>query len=61
MTNTEIKESMIRALFNRGEYIKQVNDSEYRIRCPFCGDSMKNYNTGHMYIRINPCDNYPMV
>ena len=61
MTNTEIKQEMIQTLFNRGEYIKQVNDVEYRIRCPFCGDSQKNLNTGHMYVRINPLDNFPMV
>jgi len=61
MTNTETKQDMIQALFNRGGYIKQVNDAEYRTRCPFCGDSQKNFNTGHLYIRINVDDNFPMV
>ena len=61
MTNTETKQDMIQALFNRDCYIKQVNDVEYRTRCPFCGDSQKNFNTGHLYIKINVNDNFPMV
>lgn len=61
MTNEEIKKYMIDTLFSKCHYIKQVNDVEYRIRCPFCGDSQRNLNTGHMYIRINPLDNFPMV
>lgn len=61
MTNKEIKLALIEELFNTRSYIKQVNDSEYRTRCEFCGDSEKNPNTGHMYIKINPEDNFPMV
>lgn len=61
MSNKDIKLLVIEKLFERGEYIKQVNDDEYRTRCPFCGDSMKNLNTGHLYIKINPDDNFPMV
>ena len=45
---------------NRGIWIKQVNDVEYRTRCPYCGDSLKA-NTGHLYIRISLKDNYPIV
>ena len=56
-----VKRDMIEALFNRGDYIRQVNDIEYRTRCPFCGDSQKNFNTGHLYIRINVEDNFPIV
>ena len=61
MTNKEIKLSMIDALYERGEWIKQVNNVEYRTRCPYCGDSKKSMNTGHLYIHINPDDNFPMV
>lgn len=61
MTNQEIKLLMIDRLFEREEYTKQVNEVEYRTRCPYCGDSQKNLNTGHLYIRINPNDNFPMV
>lgn len=55
------KERVIEAILARNEWTKQVNDTEYRTRCPFCGDSVKNLNTGHLYIHINPDDNFPMV
>lgn len=61
MTNIEIKEKMIQALYDRGEYIRQVDDVEYQTRCPFCGDSDKNLRTGHLYVRIGLKDNFPMV
>jgi hypothetical protein len=61
MTNRETKLDIIQALSNRDVYFKQVNDVEYRTRCPYCGDSMNNLNTGHMYIRINPDDNFNIV
>ena len=60
MTNREFKLDFIQALMNRGIYCKQVNDVEYRTRCPYCGDS-DNENTGHLYIRINPDDNLNIV
>ena len=61
MTNRETKLDIIQALANRDVYFRQVNDVEYRTRCPFCGDSTSNLNTGHMYIRINPDDNFNIV
>lgn len=61
MTNREIKEAFIDSLYGRGEFIKQVNDTEYRTRCPFCGDSKTNLNKGRLYIKINLNDNYPMI
>lgn len=61
MTNKEIKEAFIDSLYSRGEYMRQVNEVQYRTRCPFCGDSRSDLNTGHLYIKINPEDNYPMV
>lgn len=57
----DVKQSFIEALYNRGCYIKKVNNAEYRTRCPFCGDSQKDPHTGHLYIRINIEDNFPMV
>ena len=61
MTNKQIKQDIIQALFNRPVYTKQVNNEEFRTRCPYCGDSQKNLNTGHMYIKINVEDNFPIV
>ena len=58
--NKETKLKIIEALFQREEWTKQVNSVEYRTRCPYCGDSL-NENTGHLYIRIDPEDNLPIV
>lgn len=61
MTNQQIKEDFIQALFDRvGIYTRRINNTEIRTRCPFCGDSTKNENTGHFYIHINTEDNYPI-
>lgn len=61
MNTKEIKQKFIDSLYERGEYIKKVNEIQYRVRCPFCGDSKKNENTGHFYIKVNVDDNYPIV
>lgn len=61
MNNKEIKLAFIDSLYGRGEYMRQVNEVQYRTRCPFCGDSRSDLNTGHLYIKINPEDNYPML
>ena len=61
MSNKDTKLDLIEALKSRDIYFKQVNKNEFRTRCPFCGDSMKNLNTGHFYMRIDPDDNLPVV
>lgn len=61
MSNQETKRQLIRALYDRDVWIQKVNEVQYRTRCPFCGDSMKNENTGHLYIKIDVNDNYPVV
>lgn len=61
MSNKDTKLDLIEALKSRDIYFRQVNKVEFRTRCPFCGDSSKNLNTGHFYIRIDPEDNLPVV
>ena len=61
MTPIEFKKRFLDELFKTADYIRQVNDVEYRTRCPFCGDSEKNLNTGHLYLRVSLDDNYPIV
>ena len=61
MTNQEIKQDFIDALFNRDVWTRRVNSTEYRTRCPFCGDSSKSEQTGHFYMHINIEDNSPIV
>lgn len=55
------KQNLIDALRNRGVFFRQVDESQYVTRCPSCGDKPDNLNTGHLYIRINPNDNYPIL
>ncbi len=62
MNNKEIKEDFIEALFDRdGIFTSRVSDDEIRTRCPFCGDSKKSSNTGHLYLKINLDDNSPII
>ena len=61
MTNKEIKQDIIEKLFQRpGIYTRKINDKQYRTRCPLCGDSKKNENTGHLYIKIDISENSPI-
>lgn len=60
LTNREFKIYLIKALKSRKGIYTRLNNDELITRCPYCGDS-KNPNDGHLYIRINPDDNYPIV
>lgn len=42
-------------------YFKEDSAPEYRCRCPICGDSQKNLNTGHFYMKIDINDNSPIL
>ena len=53
----ETKEGIIDFLYSRPEYARHVNGDEtyggeYQTRCPYCGDSQKEFNTGHFYMKI---------
>lgn len=61
MNNQDIKKITVQELYNVLDYIKTSGDNEYRIRCPFCGDSQKSLNTGHLYIHIDTTDSTPML
>lgn len=60
MSFQDTKQKFLYFLYNRGEYIRRVNDKEYQTRCPFCGDSIHTLNTGHLYINIDVDDPYNM-
>lgn len=54
----QTKERLIDFLFSRKEYIRPVDNVEYQTRCPYCGDSQKDFRTGHLYLRIDIYDDY---
>lgn len=56
MDMSEAKRLIVEALESRGVYMRMVHESEYVTRCPYCGDSSKRINTGHMYVYINEGD-----
>ena len=51
--NAELKKEFITFLETRGEYFRKVHEGQYRIRCPFCGDSTKNQMSTNFYINID--------
>ena len=61
MKYTKTKERIIEFIMSRkrnGIYTRHVHGSEYQTRCPECGDSMKDFNTGHLYMSIDVEDDY---
>lgn len=40
---------------------RKINDSQLAIRCPFCGDSVKNPQSTHFYIKINMREDEPIL
>lgn len=61
MNNRDFKLTLIERLKNRNIFTEQTSSIQIRTRCPWCGDSRKNFQTGHLYLRINPNDNLPIV
>ena len=61
MNNQEFKLIVLQTLKNRKVFTEILPNFEVRTRCPFCGDSQKNFREGHFYLRINPSDNYPIL
>ena len=51
--NSEIKSIIMREIENKAIRFKKISNVQYRIRCPFCGDSDKNPHDMHCYIK---CD-----
>lgn len=60
MDNKEFKKELINEiLLNiKPSYYK---NKELNVRCPFCGDSVKNASSAHLSIRIDPNDDQPLV
>lgn len=52
----DLKQQILHEIESNVSVFKQVNSIQYRIRCPICGDSQKNPNDAHCYIK---CSNDP--
>lgn len=60
MNNREFKLELIQEIMEniKPSYYK---NKELNVRCVFCGDSIKNANSAHLSIRIDPDDDQPIV
>lgn len=61
MNNQEFKIKLLDALMARNVWFQRPSQSEFRTRCPWCGDTQKRLDDGHLYLRIDTEDNYPVV
>lgn len=55
------KIKVLDAIREKSIFFKKVSPVQYRIRCPFCGDSQKNMNTGHMYLKCDMDPSTPIL
>lgn len=53
MSNSEFKYELLQRLLEL-PVAKTVNSTQLVVRCPFCGDSTRDYSHGHFYIKIDP-------
>ena len=60
MNSREFKLELIQEIMEniKPSYYK---NKELNVRCVFCGDSIKNANSAHLSIRIDPDDDQPIV
>lgn len=56
-----LKQEIEQRLLNRQVFSKRLDDNRFVTRCPNCGDSKKNPDIGHLYLRLNVSDNYPIL
>lgn len=57
----EAKQQFIDFIYSRPGYKRTVNRNLYLTRCPYCGDSRTDLNTGHLYILVSPEETSRMV
>lgn len=61
MSLYDVKMEFISRIKSRDVWYKDVDNVRLRTRCPYCGDSKKNKNTGHLYIYYNPNEESPIL
>lgn len=57
----DIKHDVLNEIRNNVSLFKPVNNIQYRIRCPICGDSQKNIEDAHCYIKCSYDLNEPLL
>lgn len=59
--NNEIKELIMNEINEHSVNFSKVGPSQYRIRCPICGDSNKNIRDAHCYIKCDYSDPFEPI
>lgn len=57
----DAKHEVLGEIRNSVSIFKEVNSNQYRIRCPICGDSQKNLESAHCYIKCSYDQNEPLL
>lgn len=57
----DIKHQILYDIERNVDVFKKVNNVQYRIRCPVCGDSQKNLQDAHCYIKCSDDPAEPML
>lgn len=60
MTN-DVKQRIMDEIQKKSEVFYKVNQVQYRIRCPICGDSQKNLRDAHCYLKCGMDPNEPIL
>lgn len=55
--NIELKQKILDEIRSKVSVFRKVSSIQYVIRCPFCGDSKKDPNDAHLYLK---CSNDPL-
>jgi len=51
--NNNIKQSILDEIQKQSVIFHKVSYDQYRIRCPLCGDSQKNLQSAHLYLKCS--------
>ena len=49
----ELKTKILEMIQEKVPVFKQSSNGQYRIRCPICGDSQKNFTDSHLYLKCS--------
>lgn len=60
MTN-EDKDKVKQAITNSVEVFRRRTNTQYSLRCPFCGDSQKDVKDSHCYIKFSYDESEPLL
>lgn len=58
---SDMKQQILDKIEASVEVFKRSSPFQYRIRCPFCGDSQKDYKDAHLYLKCSSDPTEPIL